>query len=150
MDSFPDFLKELAPYVIVVGSFARCNETEKSDIDCFLRARPVDKVDCELGNDSYMPEVLEIIKKYGYITESVIIRHIDVERQPGVPRMVEISTHYHIPYTEAVFVREIYGVPFLCAVDNKNTPFEDCYDYADWNDEIGDMVITHPLPSYPY
>lgn len=22
--------------------------------------------------------------------------------------------------------------------------------YADWNDEIGDMVITHPLPSYSY
>jgi len=37
---FVNFLKEIAPYVIVVGSFARNEEHAGSDIDCFLRARP--------------------------------------------------------------------------------------------------------------
>lgn len=150
MNLFANFLKELAPYVIVVGSFARYTETIESDIDCFLRARPIEEIDYEIGDDSYMPEILKLLQKYRYITDSVIVGHIAVERQVGVPRMVEISTHYRIPYTEAIFTREIYGVPFLCAVDNKSTLFENCYDNTNWNDEVCSMIIAHPLPQYPY
>lgn len=147
---FVSFLRELAPYVVVVGSFARKDEHDSSDIDCFLRSRPVDEVDPEKSADyeSYMPEVLALIQKYGFVSDSVIVGHIDVERQPGVPRMVEISTHYRIRHEEPVSVREIYGVPFLCAVDDKDAPPEECYDNADWSDVACDMVITHPAPAY--
>lgn len=148
--TFYDFLRELAPYVVVVGSFARCEEHDGSDIDCFLRSRPPAEVDPEAGgdNETYMPEVLALVEKYGYITDSVIVGHIDVERQPGVPRMVEISSHYRIRHEEPVSVREIYGVPFLCAVDRKEALPEECYDSAEWSDEACEMVIPYPLPAY--
>lgn len=148
MEKFSEFLREIAPYVVVVGSFARHAETEASDIDCFLRSRPVAEVDCEIGNDTYMPEVLAIIKRYDFVTDSVLVGHIAVERQRDVPRMVEISSHYRIPHTEPVFVREICGVHFLCARDNKDAAFEECYDSADWDDEAGDMVIKYPLAKF--
>lgn len=148
MEKFSEFLREIAPYVIVVGSFARRAETDASDIDCFLRSRPVDEVDCEIGNDTYMPEVLAAIQRYGFMTDSVLVGHTAVERQRDVPRMVEISSHYRIPHTEPVFTREICGIPFLCARDNKDAAFEDCYDGAEWSDEASDMVIKYPLPKY--
>lgn len=150
VERFIEFLRELAPYVVVVGSFARRDERDGSDIDCFLRSRPPAEVDPEAGGnyETYMPEVLALVEKYGYITDSVIVGHIDVERQPGVPRMVEISSHYRIRHEGPVNVREIYGVPFLCAVDDKEAPPEDCYDSAEWSDEVCDMVIPYPLPAY--
>lgn len=148
MEKFSEFLHKIAPYVVVVGSFARHAETEVSDIDCFLRSRPVAEVDCEIGNGTYMPEVLAIIRRYGFITDSVLVGHIAVERQRDVPRMVEISSHYRIPHTEPVFTREIYGIPFLCACDDKDAAFEECYDSAEWNDEASDIVIKYPLPKY--
>ena len=36
MELFESFLRAIAPYVIVVGSFGRNEETEDSDIDCYL------------------------------------------------------------------------------------------------------------------
>lgn len=149
-ERFAEFLRELAPYVVVVGSFARNKEHDGSDIDCFLRSRPPAEVDPEAGGnyETYMPEVLALVERYGYITDSVIVGHIDVERQPGVPRMVEISSHYHVRHDEPVSVRKIYGVPFLCAADDKGAPPEACYDNAEWSDEACDMVIQYPLPAY--
>lgn len=147
---FSDFLRELAPYVVVVGSFGRGEEHDGSDIDCYLRSRPVSEIDPEAqqNNETYMPEVSALIERYGYITDSVIVGHIAVERQVGVPRMVEISSHYHIKGDEAVYVREIYGVKFLCARDEKNAPREECYEYEDWSDEAQDLVMKNPLPPY--
>lgn len=146
---FSLFLRELAPYVVVCGSFARYAEHECSDIDCFLRSRPRDEVDLEAGTDeTYMPEVLELVQSFGYETSSVIVGHIAVERQPGVPRMVEVSSHYHIHHAQSVFYREVCGVPMMCAVDEKEAPFEACYDSAVWDDSAQDMVIPYPLPDF--
>lgn len=145
---FKEFLRRIAPYVVVCGSFAKGTETEKSDIDCFLRSRPIDEVDPEIGNDTYMPEILSIIKEYGFITDSVLIGHIAVEKQIGVPRMIEISSHYRIPYQNELYYRDIYGVNFLCGQDNKDTDHEMCYDATIWSDDIYDMVISHPIPKY--
>ena len=145
---FEEFLRRIAPYVVVCGSFAKGTENEKSDIDCFLRSRPIDEVDPEIGNDTYMPEVLAIIKEYGFITDSVLIGHIAVEKQLGVPRMVEISSHYRIPYQNQLFYRDIYGVQLLCGQDNKDINQELCYDAAVWSDDISDMTIPHPIPQY--
>lgn len=145
---FENFLEDIAPYVIVVGSFARKEEHDESDIDCYLRNRPPEDVDPEIRNDTFMPEILDIIQRYGYFVDSVIVGHIAVERQPGVPRMVEISSHYKIPTNSNVFQRIIHGVRFLCAVDDKECPYENCYDTPEWDDSICDMVIRNPLPNY--
>lgn len=95
-----------------------------------------------------MPEVLDLIQRFGFFSDSVCVGHIAVERQCGVPRMVEVSEHYNIRRTEPVFVREIYGVPMMCAVDDKYAPPEDRYDQPEWSEEDCDMVIRFPLPEY--
>lgn len=145
---FVEFLKDIAPYVVVVGSFGRNEETEASDIDCYLRSRPVDEADPEADNETYMPEILQLLGRYCFEWSSVITGHVAVERQLGVPRMVEISSHYCIPYTASVFHRGIYGVDFLCAADSKDCSVEDCCDQPVWDDEAGNNVIRHPLPKY--
>ncbi len=145
---FSDFLRAIAPYVVVCGSYGRNEESDRSDIDCFLRFRPREEVDCEIGNESYMPEILDIIKRFGFFSDSCIVGHIAVERQCDVPRMVEISEHYQIPYTETLFVREIYGVPMICARDDKSADAEGLYDVPVWSDVAQDMSIAHPLPEY--
>ena len=144
------FLKDIAPYVVVVGSFARQEETDLSDIDCYLKNRPLEEVDCELGNDTYMPEILSIIEKHGLseFCDSVLVGHIAVERTSGLPRMVEIASYYKIPHWETLFYREIEGVAMLCAQDHKETDLEECYDSSDWDDTVGDMVIKYPLPLF--
>ena len=149
MNNFISFLREIAPYVVVVGSFARENEHDESDIDCFLRSRPRHEVDLENPKtETYMHEILEIIKRYGFITDSVIVGHVNIEQQQGVPRMVEIASYYRIPHNERLTVREIYGVPFLCAADNKESRYEDCYDCTEWSNDDSDMIIPYPLPKY--
>lgn len=149
-EQFSSFLRELAPFVVVVGSFGRGEENDGSDIDCYLRSRPRAEVDPEAAenNETYMPEVLKLVERYGYVTDSVIAGHIAVERQPEVPRMVEVSSHYHIRSSEALTVREIYGVPFLCARDDKDAPLDEMYESMEWDDEACDMVIKNPLPAY--
>ena len=150
MELLQHFLAEIAPYVVVVGSFARREERRSSDIDCFLRSRPIDEVDPEVGNDTYMPEVLEIIDRFGFgqYTDSVIVGHIAVEREAGIKRMVEISSHYRIPVSNMVFYRSVEGVPMMCAIDNKTVDYEECYDSFLWDDGLCDNVIPHPLPPY--
>ena len=145
---FSDFLREIALYVIVIGSFARSAETAESNIDCYLRLLPLDKWDCERPCNSYMPKILDIIKKYGYETKSVLIERISIPIQNDVPQMVEITSFYRIPCISTVFKREIFGVDLLCAVDNKNADLDNCYDYVDWNEEACDNEIRYPLPSY--
>ena len=54
MELFESFLNAIAPYVIVVGSFGRNEETEDSDIDCFLRSKPLKEIDPETGDDTYI------------------------------------------------------------------------------------------------
>ena len=64
---FERFLQDIAPYVIVVGSFARKEERDGSDIDCYLRNRAPEDVNPEIGNDTFMPEILDIIQQYGFL-----------------------------------------------------------------------------------
>lgn len=148
MQLLTDFLASLAPYVVVVGSFGRNEESVGSDIDLFLRSRPVSEVDPVEGNATYMPEVLQLIQDFGFSAHctSVIIGHIAVERTAGIPRMVEISSWYRIPATQELFVREVYGVKMLCAKDQKGVSREDCYDCLCWDDATQETFIPHPIP----
>ena len=53
MELFESFLRAIAPYVIVVGSFGRNEETEDSDIDCYLRSKTPEEIEAdgaECGN----------------------------------------------------------------------------------------------------
>lgn len=145
-----NFLNEIAPYVVVVGSFARGQEHVHSDIDCFLRSRPVNEVDPEMGNETYMPELMAIIDRLGFMphTDSVVVGHVAVERTAGISRMVEISSHYRIPAVNEVFYRSVEGVLMMCAVDDKDAELEDCYDNVDWDDSLCDNVIHNPLPPF--
>lgn len=145
---YSTFLKEIAPYVVVVGSFGRHEEHSESDIDCFLRSRPRADVDPEQDNETYMPEILSILDKYNLDWSSVLVGHIAVERQPGFPRMVEISSHYRIQYIQHPFYRDVDGIRMLCARDNKECAHDLTYDHIDWDDNLGDCVIRHPLPAF--
>lgn len=145
---FKDFLKEIASFIVVVGSYARHEETKESDIDCYLRWRPRDEVDPELENDSYMDDIIRIVERYGYEWTSVVMGHIAIERQCGVPRMVEISSYYKIPTTSKLFYRNIYGVDLLCAADDKTCDISKCYDDLEWDEELIETVIHNPLPTY--
>lgn len=142
------FLNEIAPYVVVCGSFSREAETPNSDIDCFLRSRPREDVDPESGEETYMPEILAIIKKAGLVWSSVIRGHVAIEQQPGFPRMIEISSLYRIPATVQPFYRDIDGVRMLCAPDDKNYDLDSAYDTPIWDDVLCDIVIRNPLPAY--
>ncbi len=145
---YGSFLNEISKYVVVVGSFGRGEEHDRSDIDCFLRSRPRDEVDLEISNETFMPEILDIIQAYGLEWSSVLCGHVAVERQPGFPRMIEISSHYRIPAENQLFYREVDGVKMLCAEDDKNCDFERCYDAPVWDDELGDVVIQNPVPPF--
>lgn len=142
------FLKEIAPYVVVCGSFSRNAETPHSDIDCFLRSRPREEVDPERGNETYMSEILAIIKNAGLVWSSVICGHVAVEQQPGFPRMIEISSLYRIPAASQLFYRDVDGVRMLCALDDKTCSFDSAYDAPIWDDTLCDIVIRNPLPAY--
>lgn len=145
--SYHAFLEKIAPYVVIVGSFARSEETVDSDIDCFLRSRPVENVDPEISNETFMPEILDLIRTHQLCWSSVLIGHVAVE-QPGYPRMIEISSHYRIPHTAEPFYREIDGVRMMCAQDDRFCDYEDCFDSSLFDESICDLVIPHPLPAY--
>ncbi len=147
---FIGFLRDLAPYVVVVGTYARNEANLDSGIQCYLRCRPRAEVDPEaaVNNGTYMPEVLELIDQYGLESSSIVGGYIAVNCQEGIPRMVEISSHHRIPYNESVFEQEIFGVPFLCARDDRTVSASECYEYMEWDDAVSDVVIKNPLPKY--
>ena len=47
MKTLPEILKDISPYVIVTGSYARGAQTELSDIDFFVKERTEEERDRE-------------------------------------------------------------------------------------------------------
>lgn len=130
---FKEFLKEIKPYVVVVGSYARGTQTEYSDIDFYIKRRPLKEIE-DSGyeiDEHYMPEILDIINKYNFETSSVIIGHICVERGNEVSIMTELSSHYAIPKGSEIFKINILGMEFEAAIDVKDTPYENFFDYEE-------------------
>lgn len=129
-EKFQNYLKDISPYIIVVGSFARGEETAESDIDCYIKSRPEKEREENYDLDeSYMPEILEITKRYGYEFSSCIIGHIAIEF--FVPRMIELSSLFKIPRTSIITKRVIEGVELECAIDDKDASYEECLGYID-------------------
>lgn len=130
-----EFLKEISPYCIVCGSYAREEETDDSDIDFYVKSKPQDVIDRELEENYYNPveetyigKIIEIAEKYNLYWTSVIINHIAVEKQENFPIMMEFSSLYKIPKDSPIKERELFGVKLLTAKDDKDCPIEDCID----------------------
>ena len=150
LETMQELLTALAPYVIVCGSWARgeerLEESYSSDIDMFIRSRPRDQLDYEISNETYMAEVCEIINTRNLINTSVSVGQIAIEQQRNVPYMFDMSTFFHLPASNGIFYKNIFGVPMLCCIDNPETEWVDCWDNADWDDAAQDVIIKNPIP----
>lgn len=134
-----EFLKDISPYCIVCGSYARREETDKSDIDFYVKRKPEDVIDREVEENDYNPveetyidKIIEIAEKYNLYWSSVVINHIAIEKQEGIPIMMEFSSLYKIPKTSLIKEREIFGVKLQTAKDDKECSIEDCLDYKEF------------------
>lgn len=95
---------------------------------------------------------IKLIDKTGLLKK--IYEHPEIDGDSGLVRALlyieeaPIVTDAVLVIRCNVFQRIIYGVRFLCAVDDKECPYENCYDTPEWDDSVCDMVIRNPLPSY--
>lgn len=132
-----NFLKEVSKYCIVCGSYARGTQTEYSDIDFYIKRRPEEIIDFEMNEfgeaeETYIKDIIEVADKYNLEWTSVILGHIAVEVQPGIPIMLEFSYHYKIPKTSPIKEVEIFGIKFESAVDDKDCCIEYCINYGEF------------------
>lgn len=133
--NYINFLEEISPYVIVVGSFAKGTQRPESDIDLYIKRRPEKELEErweEELDEYYMPEIIDIANKYDFHFTSVIIGHIAIERTNNIPRMIELSYHYNISKNEPIKKIEIEGIKFKAAIDNKDLNFEETIDYIEY------------------
>ena len=121
LDKFKKFLEAVSSYVVVCGSFARGTQTASSDIDFYVGLKEDD------NEQSFLPEIKKICKKFGYEMDSVIVGHISVSKEETKVRQVEFSTLFRLPLSEPLFAIKVYGVEFLACRDNKEVSFEDCW-----------------------
>lgn len=137
IEKFMNFLKAIQPYVVVCGSFARNEQTEDSDIDFYVRSKEWPEEEDPPIDQSYMPEVVEMTLQFGYEIESVIVGHISISKEETQVRQVEFSNLFKLPRKNPVREIEIYGIPFLACEDDKNVPYEVCWDQID---DYGNIV----------
>lgn len=126
MDILRKILKELEPYVYVVGSYARGTQTNESDIDLYVRMKSEEQMDKEIEelqskgiydmpDEYYMKECISIFNKYNVIWDSCIIGHISSE---NLPIMIEASWHYVVDEDNAeIFDIDILGIKMKATID---------------------------------
>lgn len=152
LNHLQELLRALAPYVVVCGSVAkgtdRHDEDYASDIDMFVRSRPRDEVDFETCNETYINEICDIINDRNLINSSVGPGCITVEFQRKCPVMLDMSSMFHLPVSNEIFVKDVFGVPMLCCVDDPGVDWELCWDNVEWDDEACDCIIKNPVPKY--
>lgn len=137
------FLQAIAPYVVLCGSFARGEENENSDLDFFVRQKPQDPEEEPQNDTSYLPELIRIIKCFGYEIDSCVIGSVTIPASSTGVRQLEFSYLYRLPTANSITVREVDTAVFLTCVDDKNAEYDNCYDTLD---DYGN--IQNPLPSY--
>lgn len=118
-------LVELEPYVIIVGSYARGDNHSGSDIDMYIRKRR----DKEFEDDwygeldeSYITEVIDVLKKYNVHWDSLISQYIHTT---SLPVQIELSSIFKISKNELLKRVTIFGVSMVAARDDKNLKSED-------------------------
>ena len=137
------FLQEIAPYVVLCGSYARGEENENSDLDFYVRQKPQDPDKEPEIDTSYLPKITALAKCFGYEIDSCVVGSITLPSDSTKGRQLEFSYLYKLPVENPLGVREIDGVTFLTCIDNKEAKYDDCFDTID---DYGG--IQNPLPSY--
>ena len=132
--TFQQLLEKLAPYVIVVGSFAKgtYKGTLYSDLDFYIRRRPQEELDKDLYGElpeHYTDTVQEIFEQNGIEFESLMIGHFGVKPTQQIPLLLEFYTMFLIPKDEKIFNLDVFGVTMKAAKDNKDIQLEDTIDY---------------------
>lgn len=138
-----EFLRTVAPWVILCGSQARDQATPLSDYDFFVRQKPQPEDEEPSIDTSYLPDIIEKAKEFGYEIDSCIIGSITLGVETTGSYQLEFSSLYRLPIGSPIGVKTIFGIDFLTCEDDKNARFEDCYDVLD---DLGE--VTNPLPPY--
>lgn len=138
---FIEFLKCIRPYVVLCGSYARYEENAESDLDFYVRQREIPDDEEPPIDTSYLPEIIEICRKFGYRFDSCVIGSISIPRKETGVMMVELSYLYKLPIHSPVTEREVFGVPFLTCIDDKTASYESLYDITD---DYGRLVNRLP------
>lgn len=144
MENFKRFLKTIAPWVILCGSFARHEERESSDIDFYVRQKPQDPEQEPPIDSSYLPDIIKVAKDFGYDIESCVIGSITIPSTETGVRQLEFSYLYKLPTYRLPHTRNVYGVDFIAICDEKDSkaPFyEDCDDKGEWSSLLPDYVF---------
>lgn len=137
------FLHRLAPWVVLVGSYAREEETSSSDLDFYVRQKKQDPFEEPPVDTSYLPDIVELAVEFGYRVDSCCVGSITLPMETTGVIQLEFSYLYRIPKDSKVYTRTILKTPFLTCVDNKETPFSDCYEAIDASGNL-----RNPLPLY--
>lgn len=126
MDVLRNVLKELSPYVYVVGSYARGTQTNESDIDLYIKMKSEEYMDKEIEqlqskgiydmpDEYYMKECIDIFNKYNVKWDSCIIGHIS---SINLPIMIEASWHYVVDEDTAEIIEiDILGIKMKATLD---------------------------------
>lgn len=142
-ENYETFLKRIAPYVILCGSFARETETDSSDLDFFVRQKPQNPEEELQVDTTYLPDIMAIAEEMDYDIDSCVVGSITLSAETTGVRQLEFSYLYKLPSVNPIGVRFYRGIPFLTCEDDKEADYDLCFDSLD---DYGNVV--NPLPSY--
>ena len=131
MNRFTEFLKAVAPYVVLCGSYAREEHTPLSDLDFYVRQKPQDPDEEPPVDTSYLPDIIQIVREFGYDFDSCVIGSITLSSMTTSASQVEFSSLYRLPISSPIGVRVVHGILFLTCEDDKTAHFSDCYESDD-------------------
>ena len=122
MKTLPEILKDIRPYVIVTGSYARGAQTELSDIDFFVKEKTEEERDRECEEkgidysdteETYVEDLIRYFESLGYSWSSCFIGSFAID-DTEIP--LEFSAFYSIDGD--LFEIEILGVKMLASKSN--------------------------------
>jgi predicted nucleotidyltransferase len=127
LDKIKKLLKELVPYVIVVGSFAKGTNNSSSDIDLYVKRRCQEELDEDWYNEleeHYIDKVIDVFELNNITWDSLLIGYIHTN---DLSIQIEVSSLFKISKYVEFKTINIFGVEMLSAIDNKDLKIEECY-----------------------
>ena len=122
MKTLTEILKDISPYVIVTGSYARGAQTASSDIDFFVKEKTEAERDQECEEkgidysdteETYVEDLIRYFESLGYSWSSCFLGSFAID-DTEIP--LEFSAYYSID--EELFEIEILGVKMLASKSN--------------------------------
>ena len=120
MKTLQEILTDIAPYVIVTGSYAEGTQTMWSDIDFYVlevpeaerdRQAEEEGIDWAETDDTYVHMLIQYFEDLGYDWDSQYIQSFAIDE---IYPPLEFSAYYR-PYLNNVFEIEIDGVTLRAA-----------------------------------